>query len=279
MALTPIVNENLTTQVNGTNKVFTLANSGVSSVSQLNFDGAEYFDFTVTATNQITLVDAPQSYLYADYYIGSGAISFGGGAFLTVQDGIDRITRQKKRVIGEVSNQLWLDFFNALNKLAYQQLVKMQPQEYIKTTTISVVSGTEDYAQPADLQSMKVSIAGLFDVDSGGKRKYPVLQQTEIDSPCYGYTRRGGKIYFTPTPTANRSVIFDYIPSVSLLTATTDSLVINDEHLTMVMEWLTKEYGEWNLNVAEEMAGDQRFSREFERMLSNIAVEPKIFII
>jgi len=199
--------------------------------------------------------------------------------FLTVQQGIDRITRQKKRTIGEVSDQLWFDFFNALNFPAYEWLAKLEPENYITTHTFSVVSGTEAYTEPVDLKWIRTGESGYFDTDSLGKRTRPQLQKTQIDSSCYGYFRRGGQTYFTPSPTADRTVLLDYIPSIAVITAKTDSLVINDEHLALVMQWLMKEYGEWNLQQVVEMSADARFARELKNMLANIAVEPQTFIL
>lgn len=273
---------------------------------------------------------------------------------LTVQQGIDRITRQKKRVIGEVSNQLWFDFFEALNFLSYEALAMIQPDEYIKQVTIDVVANKQAYLLPTDLKWMRSQSAGgetgfykgtqkTGDItamtDAGGGQitvtanhnileggsvihtdfadvayngtftainvtstsyeitavftatglgiwtneivveQLPQLEQTGFGRTDTGYYRQNGQVYFTPTPIKDEKVILRYIPTIARITSVTDLLVINEEHLKLVMEFLMKEYGEWNLQQIIEVSSDQRFAREFKNMLENIAVEPQIYII
>lgn len=271
-----ITKEALIGTKDGVNKVFT-SSKNIFQVDDLFWGGAIYTTFSFIG-NTVTMLDAPNlgDQLVMDYFDTPPTGLIGG---ITVQEGIDRITLQKKRTIGEVTNDLWFRFFDALNFKVYESLVMLEPNKYIASKTYNVLAGIESYADPSDLKWIRQFDTGFFDTDINSKRVYPMLRETRIDSTEYGYVRRGTQVFFTPVPTADRTVILDYIPSIANISALTDVLSINTENLDLVLHFLMMKYGDWNLDVATQIANDQMFARDLAIMLQNVAVEPQIFIL
>jgi len=262
--------------IDGVNKVFTTANT-IYQLDDIFIGGAIYTQFSYSGKT-ITLQDAPDTgwTIFVDYW---DAQPTGTGGGITVSDAIARIKQQKKSQIPEVSNDLWFKFLDPLNFMVYEALYALEPNKYIKTNTYSVLDGTAAYSDPSDLKSLRVDVAGYFDTNTDGTRKYPILRETRIDSTEYGYTRRGGQVYFTPAPTADRTVLLDYIPRLAHISAVTDILILSSEQLDAVLHFLMMKYGDWNLDVATQIANDQMFARDLANYLQNAAVEPQIFIL
>lgn len=204
--------------------------------------------------------------------------------FLTVQQGIDRISRQYDRTIGEIDNDLWLDFFNELNQLCYRSLVSVNAQRYVVSTTLPLITDIAEYNVPSDFKHIRANAnigaeTGLYEQDTNGDSILPGLIQTGYGRKDPGYFFQNDQIVITPTPTAIRILNFRYIPAVDILTLTSNFLVINNEHLSMVMNYLDKEYGQWNLDIFKENNADQRFTRAFNSFIQDDRSNHLIFTL
>jgi hypothetical protein len=272
-------------------------------------------------------------------------------SFITVQQGIDRLQRQYSRNIGEISETLFLDFFNELNYLAYRALIGVNAQRYISQDTIAVVANTQAYSLPSDFKQLRSGsiggetgffrtdtrtgevtamadagfggitvtassnlnngdtvvhtdfadsnyngsftvsnvVSGAYEINgtftatgtgtwtSSNIPILPELQQTGFGETRIGYYLQNGKVNFTPVPTKAETIIIRYMPKLSKLTDPANSLVIDEEHLEMVMNWLDKNYGQWNIDIFKETNGDARFIRGFNEMITDQHEDSLIF--
>lgn len=193
-------------------------------------------------------------------------------ANVTVQESIDRLKRQFDDTLGEISDALYLDWLNDLNFIIYRELVDQNPEKFILETTISA-SGGVDLSLPSDFKNINPITCGVFDDE---KRQFV---KTSFGSRISGYFTRGtSTIVFTPDDFDSQVVTLRYIPVISKLTATTDTLVIDFEDLESVINWLDKEYGQWNLDTTRELNADSRFIRSLTQLSENAVIEQDIFI-
>lgn len=201
----------------------------------------------------------------------------------TVQNGIDRLKRLYKRNIGEVSDDLFFDWFNDLNFMVYEMLYNINAEQYLTEVNISVISGTDTYALPPDFLNLDTACIGenvgigFFPINNSVQSRIP-LEYTGFASTNNGYYLKGRtSVIFTPEPTKAQSITLRYIPELALLTALGDELVINIQSLGAIMNWLDKNYGQWRLNVFKENAGDQRFIRGLSEILNKESPDALIF--
>lgn len=260
-----ISKENLTSQVNGTNKVFTTANN-IAQIDDLFVDGAIYFDYTVTASNEITLTDAPTSSLYIDYYTSSPVFS---GDFITVQGARDLLERAMDDTLPNVSDAVFYDWINFINHFLYRQIRKLDPERFITQSTYNITAGTNTYALPSDFSSLDALGTGFYEVDADGNITSSTLIKTSVGSTTAGFFIKGSNAIFTPIPTTSNTYILRYIPKMGQLSALTDTTVIEQEYSEYLKNALVTAYEIWDENVGAEVVSDQRFARNLQELLDN----------
>ena len=204
-------------------------------------------------------------------------------AFATVKDGIDRLKRLYNRNIGEISDQLYFDWFNDLNYMVYEMLYNINAEEYLAEDTISVISGTSLYSLPNDFLTLNTQCIGdnigigFFPIDDTTQSRIP-LKYTGFASNDKGYYLKGKTaVVFTPEPTVDQDITLRYIPEISEITSQADELVINKRYLASIINWLDKNYGQWSPDVFRENAGDQRFVRSLTQILNAESPDAQIF--
>jgi len=266
--------ENLDSQVNGTETVFTLPDN-ISLITAVTFDGVAYIGtVTVTGAKEITLADAPNVSLRVSYYTSAPT---GTSNLILVSDAIARLQRAYNDNLGEISNELFFDWFSDLNYMIYRVLYKNDPTAYINTVPFSITDGTAAYSLPSDFKDMKVRGCGIFKDDATtGATTSKRLIQSGVGSKDLGYYLNLNTFVVTPEPDTASTVTMRYIPKVLPITATTDYLYLDIEHFNAVINYLDKRYGQWNLDSIKEMSADARFTRDLQEILSDTYRTPKI---
>lgn len=268
------ITENLTSQVGGGNLTFTTS-SNLTSVILVNFDGSPYFDYTASGTT-LTLSDAPTDSLYVTYFSITGVAVSGG---IMVSDAIARLQRQFDDDLGEISQDLYLDWLNDLNFMIYREFYNRNSMKLLSSTTITVTSGVDTYALPVDFKNIKPLACGLYNVDSNNRIESQQLIQTGFGSKLKGYFVQGTNIVFTPFPDTSDTFVLKYIPKLAKLTAVTDEMVISEEDLITVINWLDKNYGQWNIDIIKENNADQRFARDLARTIDDFEDVAGVFTL
>jgi len=251
-----ISNEVLTSQVDGVNKVFTLA-FPVTQVINLKFDGAEYFDFTITDIQEITLVDAPTVTSHIDYLTAPVA---GTGGGVTAQYMLDLLRRQQDDVLPDLEDDQFLDFINWINQEAYMALFRINPEDYLVDTTINVVADDDSYDTAAILTVGGLG-AGLFEEDEEFS-----LPETGFRSERKGFYTQGNTLRITPVPSQDETLTFRYIPILPNLEALGDQLVISEQNILYLKDTITASFYEWSKNGLE-VGSSQRLQFSFRQFL------------
>ncbi len=240
-----IPNENLSSQVDGVNKVFTVANP-ILQIMQLNFDWAEYFDYTITSSTEITLVDAPVSFLYIDYTTPWIWVWWGE---LTVID-CKNLLASRKKDISDVSSDVFLNWLNELQETVYPYLYNNQ-DKYIASQSISVVAWTSNYTIP-------------------NWNREPLWTGVYLDWEWYdedNYKIIWDNLILTTQPTTNFILEYKYVPELPDLTEINDDVTIfNTSMKKLVTEWLDELYSTWDEDWLNESNASQRFIRELDKL-------------
>ena len=273
MATQLIANYEISSQFDGVNTTITLAQP-VYVVSDINIGGAQYFNFTFVAgatTIELADVFATGTLGFIDYY---PTAQTGIGTGLTVEACRDRLERHFDDPLGDVSDTLFLDWLNDLNYIVYDLLMNINPGEYISTQTISITSGTDTYSLPSDFSNMKILGCGVYEDDSNTELEY-----TGYKSSLSGYYIKQNQIFFTPEPTQAKDVQLRYIPELAELEDDADKILLTRRNFLVVLNYLDKSYGRWNIDLTRENNSDQRFTRALRTMLRTVAKTPNVFII
>ena len=181
-----------------------------------------------------------------------------------------------KRDLSDVSDATFIEWCNHINRYAYHQMSGIDPERFISSSTINVVSGTSSYSLPADFESIQAFGTGLYYVDDNGDDTEKRRPLTSFGSQTYGYYVTGSAVVLTPEPEDTETYKLRYIPKITALTATTDSLVIPDEYLLLVVDALDALYSKWDEDSGAEVLADQRYTRALNDLALNIKRGPMI---
>jgi len=155
-------------------------------------------------------------------------------------------------------------FLNEIDQTIYDSILKIYPEKFMSSTTVSVTSGTSTYSLPADFQSIVPKRSGLFQLDDNGGVSY-TYNQTEFGSLKKGFYLDGTNIVITPEPTADVSLTFRYIPDRDLYTTDTDTLILEDKYKKFYLDWFSFLY-----NVRVENYGSANVRRDFAKEAEGI---------
>jgi hypothetical protein len=271
-----IFQENLDSQVNGSQTVFTLTNN-ISLITDVIFDGGPYIGTTtVTGFKQITLGDAPTVSLRVSYYTSAPT---GTSDLILVSDAIARFQLYRNDALGEISNDLYFAWLSELNYFMYDYLIKSDPSRYINEVPLTITEGTAAYSLPSDFSDNGLSVrgCGIFknDATTNAVTSARIIESGE-GSIYEGYYLQLGAFVITPEPYTTSNVTMRYIPKILPITALSESLYIDIKYMELVMNYLDKSYSQWNNDADRENAADLRFQRNLSRLLSNFARTPKI---
>lgn len=187
---------------------------------------------------------------------------------MTVQEVYDLYLRYKKN-LGDVSTELFLDWADEVNRFAYRIMYGTDPNRFIASSTVNVVTNTTSYALPTDFENMSPFGCGLYLV-SGGIQTDRALPNTGIGSLNSGYYLQAGNIIITPNPQADNTYTLRYIPKLSALDDFSDTMCIPDEYIYYVRDAIDCKYDSWDEDPGAEGLADQRFVRSLDELARNI---------
>jgi len=180
-----------------------------------------------------------------------------------------------KKDISDVSDATFINWCNNINNFAYKIMCGVDPERFISTSTVSVVSGTSTYALPATFKSIDYQGCGVFDLDGNSQ---PVdtarLPLTGAGSSTVGYYISGSNLCITPQPSASDTYTLRFIPSLTQLTSTSDSLCIPDEYEEYVTRALDVQYCIWDEDKNSEVFADARFQRALSEFAKDVKKAP-----
>lgn len=187
---------------------------------------------------------------------------------MTVQDLYDLYARYKKD-ISDVSDELFWDWADEINRFAYRIMYAHTPDTLISTDTISVVAGTASYALPSDFLNIEPLGTGFFKVNNGNASE-EMYFKTGYGSDKTGYYITNGNVVFTPAPQSSFTVSVRYIPELTGITSYSDSLVIPDEFIYYARDAIDAKYVVWDEDYGVEGPTDMRFTRALDELARNL---------
>ena len=204
---------------------------------------------------------------------------------IQVQDAYDQFDRYKKD-ISDISNSLFFDWMNQINRFAYRKLRGSDPERFISETNFTVSSDPQTSALPSDFRDITESPCGFYEVDDDSKDTVHRLRRTGHGRKDAGYYIEGTNVIFTGM---NDSTVYKlrYIPALTEIDSlddylTVDSLtggaeVIPEEYIDYVIKAVDVLYSQWDESIPDEAIGDQRFVRVMDELLSHIRKEPNTY--
>lgn len=175
-----------------------------------------------------------------------------------------------------VSSTLFVKWCDYINKFAYRILVKQDPARWIDTSSYTVSTSPSTQALPSDFRSITPWGTGFYKVDDSGTQTGERLPRTGFGNTTEGYYILGTDVVFTGI---NTSTVFTlrYIPTISAITATTDSFVIPDEYNRYVLDALKVQYMIWDEDIPGESYADARFVRSLDELMNNIRKDVSVY--
>jgi hypothetical protein len=183
--------------------------------------------------------------------------------------------------ISDISDSQFLYMCQTVSDYIYREIVKTDPERFIKATTINVTAGTNEYTMPTDFFHIKVLNTGLFIPDNNGVATDTRWLLTGYGSANKGYYLNNTKLVLTPDAYPNtETAVLRYIPNPPLFTASSDyftndklstgNVIIDSQYENLLVNALMSQYMIIDEDTASESVSDFRFARSLQDLLANI---------
>ncbi len=191
----------------------------------------------------------------------------------TTVDDLKTMFAERKNVdVTDVPNESFIRFSDALDSFLRKELINTDPQQFISTSTISVVANTASYALPATFGNINTEDTGLFEVTADGVDTDRQLVITGFGSSRRGFYIDDSNIVPTPIPKAVETLKLKFIPAyinISTLTGATGTFTTPDEYRDVIFEFTEQYYQEWDEAADKEINAQNRLGRAIRQMLNN----------
>jgi hypothetical protein len=189
-----------------------------------------------------------------------------------------------KKDISDVADAEKLQWAQQVLNYIYQEFVKVDPERWITTDTVSAVSGTATYSLPSDFLHIQSVGCGLYKQNSDGYATDERLTMTGYGSSTTGFYISGGNIVLTPPDwSETQTYILRYIPNPFAFTATTEyftsdgtntgTTVIDSQYMDYVIKAIDVLYSQWDADPGSESIADHRFMNVLNSILVDIRRE------
>lgn len=183
------------------------------------------------------------------------------------------------RVFPDNSSSFWTDgvlsrYFNMVQQETYNEIVQTFEDYFATDTSVDIVSGTTQYALPANFNKMRrveditaekttyeIVPISMNDKESSGRRSF--LSGTYTPG---GYYIKGDNIVFsdTPTITQNSAVRMHYIKTLTDLTAASSVSELPTEHHPILI------WGTVKIALNQQQSDNNFAVVEYEKLLSKM---------
>lgn len=280
--------ENPTGTVDGVNKVFTTTQN-IYQIVEVIVDGVTYLgSIAITDVNQFTLGDAPQYFVYITYYDSAPITPVYDGPAISLQQAYSALQNQLKD-ISDVPQATFIQWCEYINDFIYRYILGVDPDRFLKNTTLSIISGQPIYEIPVDFRDMQTWNTGFYITsDNGVDPIVPTSQRVPVSGPGQsfaGYYISRNTFVFTPTPQQNATLAWVYAVKNARLTDISQYFtldgsangipILEREYLLYVVRALVAQYMVWDEDVGGESFADQRFVRALDELCENIRRQPQ----
>lgn len=183
--------------------------------------------------------------------------------------------------ISDISTGQFLYMCQTVSDFIYDALIKVDPEKYIKSTTINITGGTNSYSLPADFKNLNVLGTGLYAPDSDGYATDQRWTLTGYGSKVEGYYLDNTKLILTPDDYPNSdTAILRYIPTAPVFTdlsdyftqdgTSTGQVIIDSSYMHYLVNALQTQYMIIDEDPGAESLSDFRFTRSLDQLLKNV---------
>jgi len=266
--------ETPTGAIDGANKSYTTAYTLYQAV-YITVDGVIYTGTVTYAGNVFTLADAPTASITITYY--DSALSSTVSGTLLVSE-IYTIWARQKQDVSDVSDDIFLDWCDWLNKFAYRHILGINSERFIEETTMNATSGQEWIYLPTDFRDIQRFGCGLY-VYTDGTRNETSLTITNPNSSTAGYYIKNDRLYLRPTPVESATYMLRYAPDEPVITLATDYFIsaLDARYTQYIVQALNVLYNEWDENLGAEGISEARFVRLLDELSRNVSQEPTVY--
>lgn len=194
---------------------------------------------------------------------------------MTIAELMTSYEENYKQDIGDVEAATFIGWCNFINRFFYNYLSKIDPERLISTQDYSVSSNPQSSALPSSFKNLQPFGTGLYKLDSSGNLTDEKLIITGPGSSERGFYITGASIVFTGISSENFRM--RYLPKLTTLTDTDDSLVIPDEYEHYMIQAIDVIYPQWDEDFGMESLADARFVRALSEVASNIKRTPAVY--
>lgn len=192
-----------------------------------------------------------------------------------------------KKDISDVDDSIFIEWCNFIQRFIYRNVVKVDPERFIQTSTINISPGTINYSLPAGFNNITPKGCGIFEVDSNGNNTDRALTRTNFGSSIRGFYISGSNIVMTPTPVKAETLRLRYIPNLTKFTSLNDYFTVDktsngvetipEEYMEMLKDDLGKFYSMWDEDGSMISYEDAKFARSLDDYLRDIRREANVF--
>lgn len=195
---------------------------------------------------------------------------------MLVSEAFSQFTIYKKDT-SDVSQAVFLQWCNTLNRVVYRLISDIDPERYILEVPYSTISSNTPSIQalPIDFKQIQQWGTGFYPLDANGNIIDQKLTLSNPSTWFYGYYLNKGNVIFTAPQT--RSYKLRYIPVLTPLLLFSDSFVIPDEYADYVLRALDVLYYQWDEDAISEGISDQRFVRVMSELEDDIRRVPSAY--
>lgn len=278
-----IVLENPTGTVDSANTVFTTS-TDIYQIVEVIVDGVTYLgSIAITDTNEFTLGDAPQHFVYITYYDSVPVPPAYTGPAISLAEAYQALKNQLKD-ISDVPIATFVQWCAYINDFTYRYLLGCDPDRFLKNTTLSISGGVASYSVPEDFRDMSTWDTGFYITDPNGVATSIRVPVSGPGQSFTGYYISRGYFFFTPTPqqdviltwvyTVKNARLSDISQYFTLDGGANGTPIIEREYLKYVVNALVSYYQEWDEVPGAEALSDQRQQRTLHELCDNIRRQP-----
>jgi len=181
-----------------------------------------------------------------------------------------------KRDITDVTDDTFILWCDNLNQYVYNFLLGVDPERFVSTRNYTVTDSPQTESLPSDFKNIQPKGCGFFYIDDEDEETTSTLNRTGYGRRDRGYYITGTNVVFTGIESSEKYTL-RYIPVLTTLSATSDSLVLDEEYAEYLIRAVDVLYSIWDEEVGMESFADARYVRALDALAAAIRKEPSAY--
>lgn len=191
--------------------------------------------------------------------------------------------------ISDISDDQFLYMCQTVSDYIYPQIFKTDPEKFIKSTTVNITAGTNNYSLPADYMTMNAAGTGLYRKTSDGYETDQRWTLTGYGKGEKGYYLDNSELVLTPDNyPSTETAVLRYLPNPPAFSGLTDYftsdgtasgfIIIDSQYMHYLVSALQTQYMIIDEDSGGESLSDFRFVRAMSNLLANVRRTGGVYI-